>query len=134
MNDGFMQVFKKMGQFGAKGSFEGWIRKVMVNKALDHLRSRKAYQEHISVRVEVPEISSDTMDALQVLEMEELYQLIEQIPPMSRSVFNMHAVDGFTHKEIAAKLNISEGTSRWHLSEARASMQEKIMKKAEARS
>jgi RNA polymerase sigma-70 factor (ECF subfamily) len=128
LNDGFISVFKNLGQYQSKGSFEGWIRRIMVNKSLDFIRSRKSYNENITLEKKEYEDVLQFNDALGNLGIEELYKMIESLPPMSKAVFNMYAIDGFSHKEIANEMSISENTSRWHLHEARNQLQEQLRK------
>jgi len=128
VNEGFMTVFKQIDQFGFKGSFEGWVKRIMINKSLDFLKRTKKYREKISFDHEFAEISVDN-DAMNNMGIKELDLLINELPFMSRSVFNLYVIDGFPHKEIAAQLEINESTSRWHLSYARQMLKERLCQK-----
>jgi RNA polymerase sigma factor (sigma-70 family) len=129
VNFSFLKVFKKLRKFGFKGSFEGWIMKIVVNTALDHIRSNKKYKEQIrheedfehTYDIEVDHKDDENIDK------DKIYSMIAELPPMTRAVFNLYAIDGFSHKEIAEKLEISVGTSKWHLSAARKNLQEKLV-------
>ena len=124
MIDGFMRVFNKIDQFTFQGSFEGWIRKIMVNEALMYVRSKKMIIVDLEYAVEQPNESSFSTD----LEAADLMKLIEELPVGYRTVFNLYAIEGFSHLEIGEMLKISEGTSKSQLSRARAMLQAKIMK------
>ncbi len=126
MIDGFMKVFEKINTFKLEGSFEGWIRRIMVNEALMCLRSKKkeGFQvgyEHMGEEPEPHQLSSN-------LESEELMRLIGTLPTGFRTVFNLYAIEGFSHAEIAKELNISEGTSKSQLSRARVILQQMVLK------
>ena len=129
VNFSFLKVFKKLKNFGFKGSFEGWVMKIVVNTALDHIRSNKKYKEQIkheenfeyTYDIEVDHKDDENIDK------DKIYSMIAELPPMTRAVFNLYAIDGFSHKEIAEKLDISIGTSKWHLSAARKNLQEKLV-------
>ncbi len=126
MIEGFMKVFEKIDTFKLEGSFEGWIKKIMVNQALMCLRSKKKEGfvtglEQISSQEE-PEYISNTLDA------DMLLSLVSSLPMGFRTVFNLYAIEGYSHAEIAGELNISEGTSKSQLSRARATLQQMIQK------
>lgn len=126
LQDGFIKVFNKIGQVQDTKAFPGWIRRVMINTALERYRSQV-----ILKRIdEDPHLLDDqiTDDTLDQLNAEILTQLIRELSPKYRMVFNLYAIEGFNHKEIAEKLNISEGTSKSNLSRARAILQEKVKK------
>ncbi len=124
MIDGFMRVFNKIEQFTFQGSFEGWIRKIMVNEALMYVRSKKMIIVDLEYAVEESNESSFSTD----LEAADLMKLIEELPVGYRTVFNLYAIEGYSHLEIGEMLKISEGTSKSQLSRARAMLQAKIMK------
>lgn len=119
INDGFLKVFRHIGNYQAeKASLYTWIRRIVINTAIDHLRKQQAYPdtEEFSDGPDEPAIDNA---ALHKLSGEALLKMIRQLPAATGLVFNLYAVDGFSHREIGALLGISEGTSRWHLSEAR---------------
>lgn len=111
-----------------KGSFEGWVKRIMINCALDYLRSQKTYHERMNFESD-PDTRYETNMGLYNLELEELYRMLETITPMSRTVFNLYALDGYSHKEIGEQLGISVGTSKWHLYIGRQQLQEQIRQK-----
>lgn len=126
VNDGFLKVFRDAGRFDARlhldvaGSFRAWLRKIMVHTAIDHFRAaeKHAFQHTLDeVAILHPDPGNSALDALAF---EELLDLIHRLPPAYRAVFNLYAIDGFTHEEIAERLSISAGTSKSNLSKARA--------------
>lgn len=124
MIDGFMRVFDKIDQFTFQGSFEGWVRKIMVNEALMYVRSKKMLVVDLEYAIEEPNESSFSTD----LEAADLLRIIEELPVGYRTVFNLYAIEGYNHIEIGEMLGISEGTSKSQLSRARAMLQAKVMK------
>jgi RNA polymerase sigma factor (sigma-70 family) len=124
LHEGFLKIFEKIGQFESRGSFEGWIRRIMVNTALEKYRN-----DHKSVTIQEelveydPHLSTEMRD--NVTE-KELLRIIEDLTPQYRIVFNLYAIEGYSHKEISEMLEISEGTSKSNLSRARAILQEKV--------
>lgn len=124
LQDAFITVFKKINQFGNKGSFEGWIKRVTINTALQRYRSQGVYQIVNEERIEdvVVEVEEDNLD------MDYLLGLIQGLPDRYRLVFNLYALDDYSHKEIAEMLDISVGTSKSNLARARMILKEKIEK------
>jgi RNA polymerase sigma factor (sigma-70 family) len=123
LQDGFIKVFQKIKQFDNKGSFEGWIRKIMVNTALERLRSKKP---NVNLEENIKHTDVIYENILEELNAEDLIKVIQSLSPKYRMVFNMYAIEGYSHKEIADILGITEGTSKSDLSRARAILQEKI--------
>ncbi|WKN40548.1 RNA polymerase sigma factor [Tunicatimonas pelagia] len=111
----FMKVFDNIRQYTGQGSFEGWVRRIVVNEALMYLRKHK----NMSVEVDIEEAKDTAATTYDHLEAEELLSLVQQLPVGYRTVFNLYAIEGYTHAEIAEKLNISEGTSKSQLSRAK---------------
>ncbi len=133
LNDGFLKIFTKISSFDGAGSFAGWMRRIMVNTCLDFLRSHElktGMQMHINTdKIEDSLVASTTAGSgLDKLEFQELANLIQSLPAMTRTVFNLFVFEGMTHKQIAAELPISEGTSQWHVHQARHMLQKKIKK------
>lgn len=126
MLDGFMRVFEKISQFREDGSFEGWIRRIMVTESLMFLRKNKAWRQELSI----DEVTSepDYEWAETSLEAEDLLRMVNQLPDGYRMVFNLYAIEGYSHAEIAAMLGISEGTSKSQLSRARSLLQVSLKK------
>lgn len=119
MLDGFFKVFANLNQFQFKGSFEGWIRKIMVREAISFIRKQKQV-EFIS---EYEQIKSVSLDYEAHFETEQLQNLIDNLPEGYKMVFVMYAIEGYKHQEIAEMLNISEGTSKSQLFKARQLLQ-----------
>jgi RNA polymerase sigma factor (sigma-70 family) len=123
----FTKVFEKIDQFQGNGSFEGWIKRLAVNEALMYLRKHKQFQVNIEDDIILFETKSVQGDHL---EAEDLLKLIEQLPTGYNTVFNLYAIEGYSHKEIADMLGISENTSKSQLSRARTLLQ-KLLAEAE---
>jgi RNA polymerase sigma-70 factor (ECF subfamily) len=127
LQEGFVKVFEHLHQFKFAGSFEGWVRRIMVNCALLKYRSKVNLYPVINLDhstgqfIENEDISSG-------LGLKELLVLIRKLPPVYRMVFNLYVFEGMKHKEIAARLGISEGTSKSNLSDARAILKKAIHK------
>lgn len=117
MQDGFIRAFRKLHTFKKEGSFEGWLRTIMVNSALKELSKKHNKQDIISLDHQWD--TSLDPEVLSFLGEEELLKLIHQLPQGYRSVFNMYAIEGYSHKEIGEALNIGESTSRSQLVKAR---------------
>ncbi|SKC09732.1 RNA polymerase sigma factor [Dyadobacter psychrophilus] len=124
MVEGFIRVFAKIEQFNEEGSFEGWIRRIMVNEALGYLRKQKRILED-TLSDEANNIP-DYAHADQNLETQELLNLIETLPTGYRTVFNLYAIEGYPHIEIAQMLGIAESTSKSQLHRARAMLQKMV--------
>lgn len=125
VQNGFIKVFKKIDTFSGKGSLEGWIRRIMVNTALDHLRSNKAQRFSVNIDDVDFKLKHESI-ALGNLQAEDLLKLIRELPVGYRTVFNLYAIEGYSHKEIADQLEISENTSKSQYSRARALLQKKL--------
>lgn len=128
LQDGFVTLFTKLDKFSGEGSFEGWARKIFVNTALMSLRKKDALRNSEDVAAAV-DIGSPEPSVIQRMGYDELMKLVMSLPPGFRTVFNMYAIEGFSHKEIAEALGISEVTSRSQLQRARALLQKKIKEK-----
>jgi len=127
VQDAFIKVFKKIETFSGKGSLEGWIRKIMINTALDYLRSIKNERFHLDVD-EVEFLLHKKEMIVESLQAQDLLKIIRTLPVGYRTVFNLYAIEGFSHKEIAKQLNISENTSKSQYSRARSLLQKKLEK------
>lgn len=127
LQEGFILVFEKMSQFKMQGSFEGWIRRIMVNKSLEHLRkATKIYPIMDIMNLEDRFISQE--DVLNNIASKELLEMIQELPPKYKMVFNLYVFEGMSHKEIAAATGIAEGTSKSNLSDARTLLKKKILR------
>jgi RNA polymerase sigma factor (sigma-70 family) len=126
MLDGFMRVFDKIGQFREDGSFEGWIRRIMVTESLMFLRKSKQWRQEIPI--DDSTVESDYEWADTAVNENDLLRLVNQLPDGYRTVFNLYAIEGYAHAEIAEMLGISEGTSKSQLSRARMMLQVNLKK------
>jgi RNA polymerase sigma-70 factor (ECF subfamily) len=118
-NLGFLKVFQSINNFDAKkGELGGWIRKIMIFTSIDISRSELKF-DHAKFSEKEEEGVFISPQILEKLYFEDILQSIRTLPFATQTVFNLSVLDGFTHKEIGEQLNISEGTSRWHLSEAK---------------
>lgn len=129
LQDGFLKIYSHMEAYEGKGSFEGWMRRIMVNTCLDYLKSKylkDAKQMHYpEAPIESVNFSVQNV-ALSNIAMKDLLGLIQELPPMSRTVFNLFVFEGYSHKEVSKILGISEGTSQWHVNNARKNLQGKL--------
>ena len=123
MLNGFFKVFKHLGSFKSEGSFEGWMRRIMVREAISFLRQKKSV-EFVSEDVEIYDQKIHTIDS--EMNMAELQQLIDNLPEGYKMVFVMYAIEGYKHHEIADMLSISIGTSKSQLFKARKLLQQNI--------
>lgn len=121
----FTKIFERIGQYKGEGSFEGWIRRVVVNESLTYLRKNKSM--YLETDIEEAAYEPDYQKLENQLEANDLLKLIEELPVGYRTVFNMYAIDGYTHQEIADQLRINENTSKSQLSRARALLQKKLI-------
>lgn len=124
--EGFMKVFDKIDQFKSEGSFEGWIRRIMVNEALGYLRQQKRSLEDVSL--DEAHGIADFEQADQSLQAEEMMSMIGTLPTGYRTIFNLYAIEGYSHAEIADMLGITESTSKSQLHRARALLQQLVAK------
>ncbi len=125
LQDGFIRVFKHIKDFRGEGSLEGWVRRTIVNTAINYYKKKikqgiKTDLEHVKGKVK------ETNNIVEKMAADELLVLINELPPGYRMVFNLNIIEGYTHKEIGQMLEISENTSKSQLSRARASLQKKI--------
>lgn len=127
LQDGFIKVFLNIRNYGGNGSFEGWIRRIMTNTAIDFYRKNKnngveASSEIVESTGELmPENESDEPEYIHI-NTQEVMAAVQRLSPAYRTVFNLYVIDGFTHKEIGEKLGISEGTSKSNLAKAKINL------------
>ena len=124
LQEGFIKVFAKLDQVKNPAAFPGWIRRLMINTALEKYRSQVILQRVDDLKGESHESYDDGI--FSELTCEELVTLIQSLTPKYRMVFNLYAIEGYSHQEISDELGISVGTSKSNLSRARAILQEKI--------
>jgi RNA polymerase sigma-70 factor (ECF subfamily) len=130
INLGFYRILTNLTKYKLETSFQAWMGRVMVNVLIDEYRKKKKQWQRMQYVESYDEVEEDTEvnGAVQKMDVEQIHALISKLPPVSQKVFNMYAIDGFSHKEIAESLGISEGTSRWHLNFSRQKLQEMILK------
>lgn len=116
INDSFLKIFKGVSNYKATGSFEGWIRRTSFNALSDYFRKDNRYTKNTSF--EVPEQSQES-EAIDDLYYADLLDVIETLPETTRVVFKKYAIEGYTHREIGESMGFTDGTSKWHLFEAR---------------
>ncbi|MBN9483790.1 MAG: sigma-70 family RNA polymerase sigma factor [Bacteroidetes bacterium] len=125
LNNGFLRAFQKIEQYTFQGSFEGWLRKIVFHSVSDYVKQNARYNEKVVLAEKDQFVHKDHADNLYY---NELLQMVQSLPEATRNVFNMYVMEGFAHKEIGKMLGISEGTSKWHLSEGRRILKDKIEK------
>lgn len=123
LNNGFLRAFQKIDQYTFQGSFEGWLRKIVFHAVSDYVKQNIRYSEKILLVEKDQFVHKDHADRLYY---NQLLELVQGLPDATRAVFNMYVMEGFSHKEIGKMLGISEGTSKWHLSEGRRVLKDKI--------
>ena len=117
---GFIKVFEKLNMYNFKGSLEGWIRKIIINTALDAIRKNKKFMNDVQMDKVDYQLHHHNENAIEKLSAQDLLKIIQGMPPGFKTVFNMFAIEGYSHKEIAEELNISVNTSKSQYSRARA--------------
>lgn len=135
LQDGFIKVFGNIGGYTFKGSFEGWMRRIMVNLAIDALRSNKQLQwvgeneEMLDVLSERQRSDDGDGPEWAGLDYRDILDAMEELSPMYRAVFNLYAIEDHGHREISARLGISEGTSKSNYAKARRNLREVLRRK-----
>jgi RNA polymerase sigma-70 factor (ECF subfamily) len=130
LNEGFLKVFSNLDKYENTGSFEAWLKRVVCNAAVDYRRRYVKQVDFVNID-EMPDmqVADDAVnDAIAKISSQELVGLIQQLSPVTRTVFNLFVFEGFSHRDIAAELNISENTSAWHVNSARTKLKEAISK------
>ena len=123
VNSGFLRVFKKIDTFAFKGSLEGWIRKLVYHSLSEHFKKHSRYLQFLVFEERDATLREQPDDYLLA---EDILKLVDALPPATRKVFRLYAIDGFTHVEIAKMIDISIGTSKWHLAAARKKLKHLI--------
>lgn len=130
LQDGFIKVFQKMSHYNDTGSFEGWVRRIVVNTAIDHFRKNKSSLSHIDVE----DIGDDLIEADNVhddfpkIEVGTIIKEIQALSPGYRAVLNLYLFEGYTHKEIAKSLGITEGTSKSNYAKGKLKLRKQLEK------
>ena len=127
MQEGFIRIFRYLDKFNNKGSFEGWMRRIMVNTAINYYKKNLSSAKEAEYHDYMSNQSFDA-DAISAMSHEEVLLLVQDLPDGYRTVFNLYIIEGYSHKDISEKLGISENTSKSQLSRARASLKNKIIK------
>lgn len=120
INDGLLKVFKKINQYNYEGSFEGWVRRLVFTSLSDYFRKENKYLKFMIFEKEDTPISAVPEESLYF---QDIIELVNLLPNKTKQVFHKYAIEGYTHKDIGEELDISIGTSKWHLSEARKKLQ-----------
>jgi len=126
LQEGFVKLFKNLDKYRGDGSFEGWIRRIFVNTAIEHIRKNKTTMHDISDGIE-NSIKDNYANALDNLFEKDIYQIASNLSDGYKTVFNMYAVEGYSHKEIANHLGITESTSKSQFSRAKAILRNLIL-------
>ncbi len=124
LNDGFLKIFSKLDSYRANTSFKSWARRIWINTAIDYYRRSKVRYDMLDLSYARDVHVSD--DVLARLSAEEILRQVRQLPPAYRMIFNLYAIEGYTHPEIAAKLSISVGTSKSNLAKARMKLKQAL--------
>ena len=127
LQEGFVALFAKLETYSGSGSFDGWARRIFINASLMYLRKNDVLKDSQDI-TEIRKMSSDGENALETIGYKELMCLISTMPVGFRTVFNLYVLEGFSHKEIADMLGITESTSRTQLSRGRIWLQDRIEK------
>ena len=124
LHDAYITIFKKIEQFKGKGSFEGWIKRITVNVVLQKYRKLRAYP--IEDNAQIEDDAEDDLVSGDDVPLDYLLKIVQELPNQYRLVFGLYVLDGYSHKEIADSLGISEGTSKSNLARARGLLRKKI--------
>ncbi len=127
LQDGFVKIFEKLTSYKGEGSFEGWMRRIMVNTCLDEIRRTKKYQGNVDIDDYSYSLTTNE-SVLSELAAKDLLKILQHIPVGYRTVFNLYVIEGYSHKEIAEELEITVSTSKSQFSRAKAMLRE-ILKK-----
>lgn len=133
LQEGFMKVFTHIADFGKSGSFDGWVRRIMVNTAIDYYRKNK--QSILKSDPDLVDASAEEIidendgDEYKGISPGDVMEAVQKLSPVYKTIFNMYVVDGFTHKQIAEQLGINEGTSKSNYSKAKANLKKMLADK-----
>jgi RNA polymerase sigma factor (sigma-70 family) len=124
LQDGFIKIFKNLQNFRGEGSFEGWVRRIFVNTSIEHYR-KKSNLFSLNEREDLT-LEDNSLNALDKLAEKDIIKLIQELSPGYRTVFNLYAIEGYSHKEIGTMLHINEGTSKSQLARAKGILKKKV--------
>ena len=127
LQNGFIRVFQKMQTYKGEGSFEGWVRRIMVHSSIEYYRKYHKIMQLVDLD-DAEDVPATSLGTVANIEANDLLVLISQLPPGYRLVFNLFAIEGYSHKEIAELVGITEGASKSQLSRARTILKERILK------
>jgi RNA polymerase sigma factor (sigma-70 family) len=130
LNMGFLKILTNLDKYKPELPFKAWMRRVMINTLINEYKKEKIHSSNVDYVEDYYETDkySEINEAMRKADTEQIYVFIASLPPASQQVFNLYFVDGYKHKEIAALLDISEGTSKWHLNSAREKLKELLKK------
>lgn len=128
INNGFLRVYKKIELYSYKGSLEGWIRRLVFHSLSDYFKKESRQIRFLELENRDAPINGE---GLQNMYMEDLMKMVDLLPPATKNVFTLYAIEGYTHVEISKNIGISEGTSKWHLATARKKLKQLIAKSNE---
>lgn len=125
LSHAFVRIFKHIHSFDdSKGTIYSWVKRIVINEGIDHIKARNRFMDNVELEAAAePAIDNAALERLNAAE---IMTMIQKLPPATHAVFVLYAVEGYKHKEIAEALGITEGTSKWHLSEARKTLQKNI--------
>jgi len=127
LQEGFIKVFKNLGKFRGDGSFEGWVRRIFVNTSIEHFRKKvKLYNVSEVQENTIEDIELNVLDSMAE---KDIISLVHELSPGYKAVFNMHVIEGYSHKEIAEILGITEGTSKSQLARAKGVLKKSLEKR-----
>ena len=126
LQDSFMRIFTNIKEFSGKGSFTGWLRRIVVNTAITHYHTNLKFRHYVDIEDYVSEETGGTSFEEDLFSSEELYQVLNELPAGYRMVFNLYAVEGYKHKEIAEIMSIDVSTSKSQYSRAKDSIRTKL--------
>lgn len=121
INDGFLKVYRKIDTYKYEGSFEGWVRRLVFTSLSDFFRKENKYLKFMIFETQDSPMAAEPEESLYY---QDVIELVNLLPDKTREVFHKYAIEGYTHKDIGIELGISDGTSKWHLSEARKKLQQ----------
>lgn len=123
INDGMLKVFKNISSYNFQGSFEGWVRRIVYRALSDYFRKENKYLKFLVFEEKEKNTQQNVLAGLYY---DDLIQLTESLPDKMSKVFHMYAIEGYNHREIGVQLNMSDGTSKWYLSEARKEIKKRL--------
>lgn len=130
-NDGFLKIFRELSSFAARyddveASLKGWMKRIIINTAIDHFRKNQKFQSNISLDDSLYQAEDHSESSIDKLSYDELYKIIQLLSPVYKAVFNLYVIDGYKHEEIARQLKISVGTSKSNLAKAKINIQKML--------